>query len=609
MADELSCVLSLNPVLLTLSADALGTIAAAAKLPGAQAITEHNRVEAIVVWTTRSAPLLVTGPAVSPMTQGPEARGLLAAMAEANPAGGPVTLKLKKATPRPDLWQNRKDKLDKLRAEGVHPNPERFARTHRLAELAALPLEGFVKYAELASEPRVVRACGRLVLIRDMGKLCFATLQDLHGQVQVMLERDKLHADVEESKRLFKRFTKLVDLWDYVGVEGTPFVTDTGERTIFVKSWTFLGKTLQPPASKYKGTTGELNWRKRYVDLVANADTRKRFGVRTGLVRALRSFLDAHHFDEVETPILCSQASGALAKPFISHHNAMNMEVVLRIAPETYLKRCIVGGYDRVYEFARCFRNEGMDPSHLQDFTMLEFYAAYWNYEDLMAFTEELVRTGIREATGSLVVERGGKKIDFGAPFPRLRLRDVIFEACGVDIDLHQDAASLRKVIFEKKVDLENPDAGRGSLIDQLYKRTARPKLIQPTFITRHPVDLSPLARRSDDDPKTVDRFQLVVDTWEVVNAYSELVDPLDQRGRLEEQSKLRGAGDDEAMDLDEDYLNAMEHGMPPIAGFGMGIDRFTALITDSPNLRDVVLFPLLKPQTPEEKAADEAPE
>ncbi len=485
-----------------------------------------------------------------------------------------------------DLRQVRLDKLQRLVEQGVHPHPERFERTHRLGEAAALP-EG----------TRGVRVCGRVVLMRDMGKLTFATLQDLDGRVQVALTRDGLDPDPERSRALYQRFTKLVDLWDFVGVEGEMFLTKTGEPTVRVAAWTFLGKCLQPPASKYKASSDvEYMWRKRYVDLVTNPTSRARFKLRGKVVRALREMLDRTGFEEVETPILCNQASGALARPFLSHHNAMDMPVVLRIAPETYLKRLVVGGYDRVYELARCFRNEGMDPSHLQDFTMLEFYAAYWNYEDNMAFTEELVRHVVREATGGLVVRRGEREIDFGAQFPRHTLRDLILEHGGVDIDLHPDAPSLRAAIAARGLELERMDAGRGSLIDQLYKRTARPKLVQPCFITRHPIDLSPLARSADDDPRAVDRFQLVVDGWEVVNAYSELVDPLDQRRRLEEQASLRGAGDDEAMPLDEDYLTAMEHGMPPISGWGMGIDRFVALLADAPNLRDVVLFPLLKP-------------
>lgn len=495
-----------------------------------------------------------------------------------------------------DYRQRRLEKRRLLEGEGVHPHPERFDRTHTLAEAAQ------------QAEGTPVRVCGRMVQMRDLGKLTFAKLQDVSGELQVSLTRDNLDADPERSKALYKRFTKLLDLWDFVGVEGVLFRTKTGELTVGVKSWTFLGKALQPPPGKFHGLADtEQCWRKRYVDLVANKETRERFRLRTRVARALREYLDGNGFEEVETPILCNQASGALARPFLSHHNSLDMEVVLRIAPETYLKRLVVGGYDRVYEMARCFRNEGMDPSHLQDFTMLEFYAAYWNYEDNMRFTEALVRHVVQQATGGLTVQRGERTIDFGGEWPRRSLRDVILEHAGIDIDQHADAASLKAAIVARKVDLENPDAGRGSLIDQLYKRTARPHLIQPTFIIKHPIDLSPLARRNDQDPKVADRFQLVVDTWEVVNAYSELVDPIDQRGRLEEQSRLRGKGDDEAMEMDEDYLSAMEYGMPPISGWGMGIDRFVALITDVPNLRDVVWFPLLKPAS-EDQGTEPAP-
>ncbi|MCA8925195.1 MAG: lysine--tRNA ligase [Planctomycetes bacterium] len=502
-------------------------------------------------------------------------------------------------TEQDELRKVRLENLQTLIEDGVAPHPDRFERTHTLAEAAELP-EGTAG----------VRVAGRLKFKRDFGKLTFARLEDLHGGIQISLTRDGLHPEQEQSRALYKRFAKKVDLWDFVGVEGEIYRTNKGELTIQVGAWTFLGKCLQPPPGKFHGSRDtEANWRKRYVDLVSNEETRARFRLRTQVVRALRSFLDAERFDEVETPILCTQASGALARPFLSHHNAMDMQVVMRIAPETYLKRLVVGGYDRVYEFARCFRNEGMDPSHLQDFTMLEFYAAYWNYEDNMRFTERMIRHVVKEATGSHVVKRGDREIDFGQPWPRVTLREVIQTHAGIDIDAFGDAASLRTEIVSRKIELENPDAGRGGLIDQLYKRTARPKLIQPTFLIRHPIDLSPLARRSDDDAHTSDRFQLVVDSWEVVNAYSELVDPIDQRRRLEEQAQLRGAGDHEAMELDDDYLLAMEHGMPPISGWGMGIDRFVALIADAPNLRDVVWFPLLKPRTGPDGEAEESEE
>jgi lysyl-tRNA synthetase class 2 len=479
-----------------------------------------------------------------------------------------------------DLRQVRLDKLAKLRAQGVHPWPERFPKTHSIA-----------KARELAPGTEGVRIAGRVVAIRTKGKLSFFNIRDLDGQIQVALQVNKVGDEP------FKRFVDLVDLGDFVGVEGKIEPTKTGEQTLWATSWTFLGKALQPFQKEYYAQADqEQNWRRRYVDLVSNEASRARFRLRTRVVKAIRHQLELEGFEEVETPILCTHPSGALARPFISHHNSLDMDVFLRIAPETYLKRCIVAGYDKVYEFARCFRNEGMDPSHLQDFTMLEWYAAYWNYEDNMSFTEKMVKATLQEVTGGLTIQRGGRTIDFSKTWPRVRLRDLILEKSGIDIDAHKDAASLKAAIFAKKIDLENPDAGRGSLIDQLYKRTSRPHLIDPVFIIRHPKDLSPLARSSDDDPNTVDRFQLVVDTWEVVNAYSELVDPMDQRARLEDQAKQHAAGDEEAMVEDEDYLLAMEHGMPPISGFGMGIDRFVALLTDAPNLRDVVLFPLLRP-------------
>ncbi|MEO8382239.1 MAG: lysine--tRNA ligase [Acidobacteriota bacterium] len=485
----------------------------------------------------------------------------------------------------------RVEKRNLLEREGVQIHPDRFDRTHTLREIMSLP------------DGTKVRAAGRVGQLRKFGKLTFATLEDMDGHIQLALIRDQLDADPEVSRKKYELFSKGVDRWDFLGVDGEMYHTDKGELTIRVHTWTLLGKTLQPPPNKYQGVKDvETNWRKRYLDLVSNPETRERFRVRAKVVNALRAFLNEASFIEVETPILNTQQSGALARPFFTHHNSLDMECVLRIAPETYLKRLIVGGYDRVYEFARCFRNEGLAASHLQEFTMLEFYAAYWNYEDNMAYTEAMLKHAIKEAVGTLQIERGGKTIDFDQPWPRRRLRDVILEHSGIDIDLHHEAASLRAAIFAKKVDLDNPDAGRGSLIDQLYKRTARPTLIQPTFIVGHPVDLSPLARRNDQNPDAVDRFQLVVDTWEVINAYSELVDPIDQRQRFDEQAELRKKGDDEAMPSDEDYLTAMEFGMPPISGWGMGIDRFVALLTDVPNLRDVVWFPLMKPATDEEQ-------
>ncbi len=314
------------------------------------------------------------------------------------------------------------------------------------------------------------------------------------------------------------------------------------------------------------------------------------------MVRELRRLLDDDDFTEVETPVLMTRPSGAMARPFATHHNALDIDLYLRIAPETYLKRLIVGGYEKVYEFARCFRNEGMDPSHLQDFTMLEYYVAYWSYEENMVFTETLVKELLTRVYGSLDDAEEKTGIRWSGDWPQVALSDLIKRDAGIDLVDFRDADSLRAEIKAQGHEIEGAEKlGRGSLIDHLYKKVCRPGLQDPVFLTSHPIDLSPLARRNDENPDVADRFQLVVRGWEIVNAYSELVDPVDQRNRLSEQAGLKAGGDHEAMEMDEDYLLAMEHGMPPISGWGMGIDRFVALLTKQSNLRDVVLFPTMR--------------
>ena len=481
-----------------------------------------------------------------------------------------------------ELRRVRVEKRAALREAGIAPYPDRYERTHTIGQAAALPAgtEG-------------LRLAGRLVLNRVMGGLAFAQIRDVTGTIQISLNKGELGA---ETFGLFK--SKLIEVGDFVGVAGALYHTQKGELTLRVAELTFLGKALRPLPEKWHGVTDvDTRYRKRYLDLVMNEETRARFRRRATLVRTLRRVLEENGFEEVETPILQTQASGALARPFATHHRALDLALFLRIAPETYLKRLIAGGYDRVYEVARCFRNEGMDPSHLQEFTMLEFYAAYWSYEDNMLFTERLVKEAVRETTGSLVVQHGGATIDFSGEWPRRGLRDLIVEYAGIDVDGFGDADALRAEIARAGVDIENAGAlGRGALIDHLYKKMVRPKLVAPVFVTRHPIELSPLARRNDDDPRRSDRFQLVVNGWEVVNAYSELVDPIDQRARFEEQARLRAAGDEEALEMDEDYVLAMEHGMPPISGWGMGIDRFVALLTGAESLRDTVFFPTMRP-------------
>ncbi len=476
------------------------------------------------------------------------------------------------------------EKMNTLRDAGILPYAERFEKTHMLAEAKVL-----------ADGTKPVRAAGRVIAVRGFGKLTFCHLLDFSGTMQFALQKNKLSGQ-------FELFMKTVDMGDFVGIEGEIITTRTGEKTIDVSSWTFLAKSLRPLPEKFHGLTDqELVYRRRYLDLITSPEHMDRFKKRTQIIRTIRQFLDKNDFMEIDTPVLANKACGALAKPFITHHNALDIDVFLRIAPETYLKRAIAGGFERVYEFARCFRNEGLDASHLPDFTLLEYYCAYWNYEDNMNFTEQLIKHLLATVSGGLTLTYGGTQVSFDGAWPRISFRDLILKDCGIDINTCATKEDLlaqikaKGIAFEGDVDIAH--AGRGNLVDLLYKKVSRPALINPVFVIHHPLDLSPLARKNDANPQVVDRFQLVVNGWEIVNAYSELVDPLDQAQRFEEQARARAHGDLEAMEVDNDFLLCMEYGMPPISGWGMGIDRVVALLTNAPNLRDVVLFPLMRPE------------
>jgi len=505
-------------------------------------------------------------------------------------------------------YEDRKKKLESLRESGIQPYPERFERGHMVEELRGMAEKEKPRESEMVikSPKNSYKIAGRLMLLRPHGKLTFAQIKDGSGQIQICFMKDILG---EDNYSLLKK----LDMADFLGAEGELFYTKHGELTLLVTKFEILGKTLRPLPEKFHGLKDvEAKYRYRYLDLLSDESVFDRFIFRTKLIREMRKYMDKDGFIEVETPILTSIPSGAAAKPFSTHHNAHDIDVFLRIAPETYLKRCIVGGFEKVYEFAKCFRNEGIDPSHLQEFTMLEYYASYWNFHDNMAFTEKLVAHVIKELTGDLKIEcmdRDGNRqmIDFTPPWPRLNFVQLIEKDCGINVlDYYGDADGLRAAILGRDLkgavaqktsfEAEIKKMGYGNLCDALYKKVSRPKLIQPCFVIRHPVDTKPLARRSDEDPRLADTFQLLVNTWEVVNAYSELVDPLDQRERLVKQAAARASGDEEAMPMDEDYLLAMEHGMPPISGWGMGIDRFVALLTNQDNLKDTVLFPLMKP-------------
>jgi lysyl-tRNA synthetase, class II len=477
----------------------------------------------------------------------------------------------------------RREKTAEMKDNGIIPYAERF-------EVNATPGEA----AEKEEGTAEVKTAGRVIAVRYFGKLAFGHIFDHTGKVQFALQKNELG----ENFALFKRF---VDIGDYVGIRGDIFITRTGETTVNVKEWTFLSKALKPLPEKFHGLADrEQILRRRYLDLITNPESMERFKTRTKVIKTIRNFLDENDFIEIDTPVLTNKASGALATPFTTHYDALDMDVYLRIAPETYLKRAVAGGLSRVYEFARCFRNEGIDPSHLPDFTMLEYYAAYWNYRDNMEFTENLIKHLLKSVNGSLTVQYRDQTISFEGNWPRKTFRELILADSGIDVGKHSVKDSLVAEIAEKGIDLErdikDPSVGFGTLVDLLYKKVSRPKIIDPVFLTSHPIDISPLARRNDTDPALTDRFQLVAKGWEIVNAYSELIDPIDQRERFEKQMEARQAGDTEAMEIDEDFLRCMEHGMPPMSGWGMGIDRVVALLTGADNLRDVVLFPLLKP-------------
>jgi lysyl-tRNA synthetase class 2 len=481
-----------------------------------------------------------------------------------------------------DQMQVRREKVRHLAEAGIMPFADRFERTNSLAEASAFE-----------DGRKGIKVAGRVIALRYFGKLAFGHLFDFSGKMQIALQKNVLGAE-------FDKFKSFVDIGDFIGVEGEIMTTKTGEKTLHVLSWKFLSKSLRPLPEKFHGITDpELRLRRRYLDLIMTPEIMDRFKQRTKIIRTIRNFLDDNDFTEVDTPILTNKASGALATPFVTHHNALDIDVFLRIAPETYLKRAIAGGFERVYEFARSFRNEGMDASHLPDFTLLEYYCAYWNYEDNMNFTEKLLKHLLETMKGSLELTYQGQKINFSGSWPRVSFRDVILKDCGIDINQHGTREELFAAVKAKNIefgdDVDVRKAGRGTLIDLLYKKVSRPKMIDPVFIIHHPLDLSPLARKNDANPMVVDRFQLVVNGWEIVNAYSELIDPIDQAQRFDEQAKARAAGDDQAMMVDNDFVLCMEYGMPPISGWGMGVDRLIALLTDATTLRDVVLFPLMR--------------
>ena len=478
----------------------------------------------------------------------------------------------------------RRNKVEEIK-EFCNPYPERYETNYTLKE--ASTLEDGIKD---------VRVAGRIVFMRKMGKLSFLKLRDIEGDLQVSIKIDL----VGEEK--YKFFKTMIDLGDFIGVVGEIFTTQTGEKTLRADDFTFLGKALKPLPEKFHGVTDpEICYRNRYLDLIMNESTRKRFLLKYEFIKEIRRFLEDDGYIEIETPVLSNKASGASARPFTAHHNALDIDVYLRIAPETYLKRAVVGGFTKVFEFARCFRNEGMDATHLQDFTMLECYAAYYNYKDNMILLENMLKTVIQKVFGTLQVTINDQVIDLSKKWETVSFRDLILKYADIDIKKFNTKESLLAEIKNKKISFETEDdietLGFGNLVDALYKKVARPSLIEPTFLIEHPIELSPLARANDEDKTLTDRFQLVINGAEIINAYSELVDPMDQEARLLHQAELKANGDTEAMMMDYDYINAMEYGMPPISGWGMGIDRVLQVLTGVDNIKDNILFPLMRPE------------
>ncbi|HHZ18967.1 MAG TPA: lysine--tRNA ligase [Firmicutes bacterium] len=480
-----------------------------------------------------------------------------------------------------DQIQQRRKKLATWQEEGIDPYGGRFERSHLSQE---------IKDNFDTLESQTVSVAGRLMSLRDMGKASFAHLQDHAGRIQVYAKIDVL------GEKGYSDFLRL-DLGDIIGVTGTVFRTKRGEITIQVHSFQLLSKSLRPLPEKWHGLRDvELRYRQRYVDLIANPEVAETFRARAKIIKAIREELDSRNFLEVETPILSVIAGGGHARPFLTHHNTLDMELTLRIALELYHKRLIVGGLDRVYEIGRCFRNEGMDTRHNPEFTLLELYQAYADYNDMMDLAERLIAKACEAANGSLKVTFQGQEIDFTPPWPRLSMIEAIQKYAGVDwlaVKSDEDALALGKKLG---LDMKGKTT-KGMVLDELISEFVEPKLIQPTFLKDYPVEISPLAKRMADNPELTYRFELFINGWECANAFTELNDPIDQRERFMEQAREKAKGNEEAMVWDEDFLVALEYGMPPTGGMGIGIDRLIMLLTDSPSIRDVILFPLMRPR------------
>jgi len=483
------------------------------------------------------------------------------------------------------ITQQRLEKLERIRAQGFNPYPNRYNRTHTAQQAIAL-LE---RNESGMTQKDTATVAGRIMAHRAMGKSAFLDIRDGSGKIQLLFQDINLF-DEEKLK-----FFKDLDIGDFIGVKGNLLRTRTGEPTVRVADFTLLAKSLMPLPEKWHGLSDvEIRYRQRYLDLVSNPDVKETFKVRSQIISAMRQFLNSKGFIEVETPVLLPSAGGALAQPFITHHEALDQDLYLRIATELHLKRLIVGGFDKVYEIARTFRNEGIDTRHNPEFTMLESYEAYTDYKDVMKMVEEMVSKVGQQVLDSDEIKYGDNIINLKPPWQRLGLREAIIEYSSIDFVKHPSASGLREIMRSMKIEAD-PDKNWAKLVDELFKTTVVPRLIQPAFIMDYPVSMSPLAKKKPGEERVVERFQAVAGGMEIANAYSELSDPVEQRQRFEEQMKERQGEDKEKWTIDEDYLLALEYGMPPTGGLGIGIDRLIMLLTNQQSIREVILFPQLR--------------
>lgn len=480
----------------------------------------------------------------------------------------------------------RREKMQGLRDQGMDPFGKKFDRTHMSSEVVA-EFEQFSK-EELEEKKAVVSIAGRMMTKRGKGKAGFAHIQDLDGQIQIYVRQDAIG---EEAYEIFKSS----DLGDIIGVAGVVFKTQVGELSIKVTEFTFLSKALRPLPEKYHGLKDiEQRYRQRYLDLIMNMDSRATFILRSKIIQSMRRYLDERGFLEVETPLLQSIAGGAAARPFLTHHNALDMELKLRISLELPLKRLIVGGLEKVYEIGRVFRNEGVSTRHNPEFTLFELYQAYADFNDMMEITENVIAYIAQDVLGKTTIQYGEQEINLAPGWTRLHMVDAIKEQTGVDFWQEMTLEEARSLAKEHNVEITDHMAV-GHIINEFFEQTVEESLIQPTFIYGHPVEVSPLAKKNDDDPRFTDRFELFVVAREHANAFTELNDPIDQKERFESQLQEREQGNDEAHEMDDDYIEALEYGMPPTGGLGIGIDRLVMLLTDSASIRDILLFPLMR--------------